>query len=301
MGIDEPLLIDYAPGPVEVYGRRLKMEYVGMTSVFTVIALLFYGGRPWEISIPATFGSFFLFLGLKKKNRDHLMCSCLLFLAAALARPAAVGVGWAVPVLLFGATVFSLERYIEKRPQQVYGLPVVFAVWGWLNGFWFLGLLFAASYLFDLRSDRPEARKILVRTVPAAAAAGGITTAVRLFGMNPATGYWPDTRIPPTGMWLAILGCVVLLAALVLVRYWKRLNTPYRINSLVFAVLAPWDVRLSALFGMVAAVLLAATVFRHSIDSDRARPFFKHAEWHFFYLVLALALWSVFHSSIGGG
>ena len=46
--------------------------------------------------------------------------------------------------------------------------------------------------------------------------------------------------------------------------------------------------------GWSAAVLLAATVFRHSIDSDRARPFFKHAEWHFFYVVLALAIWAVF-------
>jgi hypothetical protein len=293
METDEPVMIGYAPGPVEVYGRRLKMEYVGMASVFTVIALLIYGGSPWGVSIPATFGSFFLFLGLKKKNRDHLMCSILLFLAAALARPAVVGVGWAVPVLLFGATVFSLERSIEKRPQQVYGLPVVFAVWGWLNGFWFLGLLFAASYLFYPRTDRPEARKILVRTVPAAAAAGGIATAVRLIGSQPPAGYWPDTRIPPTGMWFVFVACVMLVAALVLLRYWKRLNEPHRINSVVFAALAPWDLRLTALFGMVAAVLSAATVFRHSIDSDSARPFFKHAEWHFFYVVLALAIWSV--------
>ena len=293
METDEPILVDYAPGPVEVYGRRFKMEYVGMASVFTVIALLIYGGRPWGTSIPATLGSFFLFLGLKKKNRDHLMCSFLLFLAAVLARPAVVSVGWAVPVLLFGATVFSLERYIEKRPQQVYGLPVVFAVWGWLNGFWLLGLVLAVSYLFDPRSDRPDARAILVRTVPAAAAAGAITTAVRLFGPNPTMGYWPDARIPPTGMWLAILGCIISVAALVLARYWRRLNEPHRINSLVFAVLAPWDVRLTALFGMVAAVLLAATVFRHSIDSDRARPYFKHAEWHFFYIVLAVAVWAV--------
>jgi len=293
METDEPVLIDYTPGPVEVYGRRLKMEYVGMASVFTVIALLIYGGRPWAVSIPATFGSFFLFLGLKKKNRDHLMCSFLLFLAAALGRPAVVGLGWAVPMLLFGATVFSLERYIEKRPQQAYGLPVVLAVWGWLNGFWLLGVLFAATYLLYPRADRPEARRILVRTVPIAAAAGGITTAVRLLGPNPPSEYWPTSFIQTAGGWAVFLGGVIFAVVVVVTAYWKRLIEPHRLNSLVFAALAPWDVRLTALFGMVAAVLLAATVFRHSIDSDRARPFFKHAEWHFFYVVLAVAVWAV--------
>jgi hypothetical protein len=78
--------------------------------------------------------------------------------------------------------------------------------------------------------------------------------------------------------------------------YWGRLIAPHRINPLLFAVLAPWDIRLSAAFGMVGAVVMAATVFRHSIDSERLRPFFKHAEWHFFYLVLVLALWAVLRS-----
>ena len=31
-----------------------------------------------------------------------------------------------------------------------------------------------------------------------------------------------------------------------------------------------------------------------SIDWDRARPFVKHAEWHFFYIVLAVAVWAIF-------
>ncbi len=296
METDEPVLINYTRGPVEVHGRRLKMEYIGMASVFTVIAFLIYGGGPWNVTVPATLGSFFLFLGLKKKNRDHLMCSFLLFLAAALARPAVVGLGWAVPMLLFGATVFSLERYIEKRPQQAYGLPVVFAVWGWLNGFWLIGLLFAATYLLYPRTDRPEARKILNRVIPAAAVAGGVTAAARLFGANPPAGYWPGALIPAAGWWTLFLGGVIFAVVAVVVVYWKRLIQPHRINSVMFAALAPWDVRLTALFGMVAAVLLAATVFRHSIDSDRARPFFKHAEWHFFYIVLALAIWAVVKS-----
>ena len=38
METDEPVLINYTPGPVEVYGRKMKMEYVGMASVFTVVA-----------------------------------------------------------------------------------------------------------------------------------------------------------------------------------------------------------------------------------------------------------------------
>lgn len=293
METDEPVLIDYTPGPVEVSGRKLKMEYVGMASVFTVIALLIYVGRPWAVSVPATFGSFFLFLGLKKKNRDHLMCSFLLFLAAALARPAVVGLGWAVPMLLFGATVFSLERYIEKRPKQAYGLPVVLAVWGWLNGFWLLALFFAAMYLLYPRTDRPEARKVLLRVVPASAVTGGAAAAVRLLGTNAPADYWPTAFVAPAGGWsLAVFALIVVVVAVV-AAYWKRLIQPHRFNSVVFAALAPWDVRLTALFGMVAAVLLAATVFRHSIDSDHARPFFKHAEWHFFWYVLVLAVWAV--------
>lgn len=293
METDEPVLIDYTPEPVEVYGRRLKMEYVGMASVFTVIALFIYGGAPWALSLPATVGSFFLFLGLKKKNRDHLMCSFLLFLAAAVARPAVVALGWAVPMLLFGATVFSLERYLEKRPQQAYGLPVVFAVWGWLDGFWLLGLLCAATYLLYPRAERPGARAILFRVVPAAAVAGGATTAVRLFGAHPLADYWPESLVPPSSLAVVLTGAVIVVVIAVVAVYWKRLIEPHRINPVVFAALAPWDLRAAALFGMVAAVLLAATVFRHSIDSDRARPHFKHAEWHFFYVVLALAVWAV--------
>ncbi len=283
----------YEPGPVEVYGRRLKMEYIGMASVFTVIAVLIYGGQPWQRSLVATLGSFFLFLGLKKKNRDHLMCSMLLFAAAVLARPAVLATDWALSLMLFGATVFSLERYLEKRPQQVYGLPVVFAVWGWFNGFWLLALVFAVMYLMYPRDDRPGARKILLRSVPAAAVAGAVTTALRLLTAPPAGGYWPTTRIGHDTTTLLVTAAAIAAVLVVTIAYWGRLIAPHRINPLLFAALAPWDVRLTGVFGMVAAVLMAATVFRHSIDSVRLRPFFKHAEWHFFYLVLALALWAV--------
>ena len=293
METDEPVLIDYKPGPVEVWGRRMKMEYVGMASVFTVIAVLIYGGQPWTRSLVAMMGCFFLFLGLKKKNRDHLMCSFLLFLAALLARPAVLTADWALPLLLFGATVFSLERYIEKRPSQVYVLPVVLAVWGWVSGFWILGLLFAAAYLFHPRADRPGWQRKLALTVAAAAATGGITTTVRLMGSNAPIDYWPSARIALSSTHLAFTVGLVLAALVVLAAYRRRLIAPHRINPLIFGALAPWDLRLTAMFGMVAAVLLAATIFHHSIDSDRARPFFKHAEWHFFWWVLALAGWAV--------
>ena len=293
METDEPVLINYKPGPVEVWGRRMKMEYVGMASVFTVIAVLIYGGQPWTRSLVAMMGSFFLFLGLKKKNRDHLMCSFLLFLAALLARPAVLAADWALPLLLFGATVFSLERYIEKRPSQVFVLPVVLAVWAWVDGFWVLGLLFAAAYLFEPRTDRPGWRAKLALTVLIAALAGGIAAAVRLMGSNAPDAYWPSARIALGPTHLVFAACLAVAVLAVLVTYWRRLIVPHRINPLVFAVLAPWDIRLTAMFGMVAAVVLAATIFRHSIDSDRMRPFFKHAEWHFFWWVLALAVWAV--------
>ena len=69
---------------------------------------------------------------------------------------------------------------------------------------------------------------------------------------------------------------------------------PHKINPLLFAALAPWDVRLTAIFAMVAAVLFSASIFKLSIDSDRIRPYIWHAEWHYFYLMLALAIWAVF-------
>jgi hypothetical protein len=294
METDEPVLIDYTPGPVEVYGRRMKMEYVGMASVFIVIAALIYDGEPWTRSVIATFGSFFLFLGLKKKNRDHLMCSFLLFMAAIIARPAVLLADWAIPMLFFGATVFSLERYIEKRPSQVYVLPVVFAIWGWFSGSWLLGLLFAIPYLFEPRADRPGWRRKLALTVLVAGVAGGVATAARLLGSSSTPDYWPSARIALASPYFVFTGLIALVVVVTLVSYWRRLIVPHRILPVVFAILAPWDIRLAAVFGMVAAVLLAATLFRHSIDSDKMRPFFKHAEWHFFWWVLALAIWAIF-------
>jgi hypothetical protein len=92
---------------------------------------------------------------------------------------------------------------------------------------------------------------------------------------------------------------LVLVAAVVVVIafYRRRLIVPHKLNPLLFAVLAPWDVRLTAMFAMVAAVLLSASIFKLSIDSDRIRPYIWHAEWHYFYLIAAVAVWAIFRIS----
>ena len=284
----------YEPGPVEVYGRRLKMEYVGMASVFVVIAVLIFGGSPWLRTLEATTGSFFLFLGLKKKNRDHLMCSMHLFGAALLARAAVFHADWALPLLLFGATVFSAERYLEKKPQQVTFLPMILGAWAWLDGLWLLGLAYTVAYILCPRPDRPGATKILVRSVIGGAAAGLIVTAVRLLGGGAPAGYWLAPRVAPGQTQLIVVVGAIVTVLVVTGLYWRRLIFPHRINPLLFAALAPWDIRLTAMFAMVAAVLFSASIFKLSIDSDRIRPYIWHAEWHYFYLVLVVALWAAF-------
>jgi hypothetical protein len=235
------------------------MEYVGMASVFVVIAVLIFGGSPWVRTIASTAASFFLFLGLKKKNRDHLMCSMHLFGAALLARPAVFEAGWALQLLLFGATVFSAERYLEKKPQQVAFLPLILGAWAWLDGLWILGLGYSAAYILCPRSDREGATTILVRSVIAGAAVGLIVTAIRLLGPGAPEGYWFGARIAPE-RWLLLV------------------------------------VAGTAMFAMVAAVLFSASIFKLSIDSDRIRPYIWHAEWHYFYLITALAIWSIFRA-----
>ena len=291
---DSIVIEGYEPGPVEVFGRRLKMEYVGMASVFVVIAVLIYGGSPWLRTLEATTGSFFLFLGLKKKNRDHLVCSMSLFGAALLARVAVFHADWAVPLLLFGATVFSVERYLEKKPQQVAFLPVILGSWAWIDGFWVLGLAYSAAYILCPRPDRPGATKILIRSVIGGAAAGLIVSAVRLLGEGTPAAYWLAPRVAPGPTGLAVAAGLILAVLIVTGLYWRRLIFPHRINSLLFAALAPWDIRLTAMFAMVAAVLFSASIFKLSIDSGRLRPYIWHAEWHYFYLITAFAIWAVF-------
>jgi len=106
---------------------------------------------------------------------------------------------------------------------------------------------------------------------------------------------WPlqQGRHILTPLSLILLLVMGIPALLCLFLYWGRLVWPHRLNTLIFACLAPWDARFLAVFGMVAAVLLSATVFRKSVDSERLRAAFKHAEWHYFWIVFAIALGEV--------
>ncbi len=90
---------------------------------------------------------------------------------------------------------------------------------------------------------------------------------------------------------LEVLAAIGIPTLLCLALYWRKLVAPHRWNTLLFAFLAVQDGRLAALFGMVAAVLLCATVFRDSVDSPAMRPFFKHFEWHYFWYVFVIAMW----------
>ena len=199
-----------------------------------------------------------------------------------------------MPLLLFGATVFSAERYLEKKPEQVAFLPLILGAWAWFDGLWVLGLAYTATYILCPRSDRQGATKILVLSVIAGAIVGGIVTAVRILGSGAPIGYWFGARIAPgNGLLVAVL-ILVAVMVVVIAMYRRRLIVPHKLNPLAFAALAPWDVRLTAIFAMVAAVLFSASIFKLSIDSDRVRPYIWHAEWHYFYLVTALAIWAVF-------
>jgi hypothetical protein len=91
-----------------------------------------------------------------------------------------------------------------------------------------------------------------------------------------------------------VVATIIVAVLVVIAIYYRRLIVPHKINPLLFAALAPWDIRLTAMFAMVAAVLFSASIFKLSIDSDRIRPYIWHAEWHCFFVMLALAVWAVF-------
>ncbi|MCZ7650161.1 MAG: hypothetical protein M5U13_02940 [Thermoanaerobaculia bacterium] len=292
----------YVPGPVERFGRRIKLEYVGMVSVYLIVALLvFGGGAAWWHGVVGAIGSFFLFLGLKKKTRDHLSGSLVLLAATWVARPAVVGLGWALPFLLATAVVCALEGYVEKRQEQVYALPLVFLAWGFLDWLWVPALALAAIYLTHPWSERPGLRRRLGWIVAGSLPAALVGPAL---GRGPALGDLAGLaaqRSPLAVPGLVALAALGLPALLCVALYWRRLIAPHRWAPLLFAPLAAWDVRLAALAAMVAAVALTATVFRLSIDSGRLRPWFKHAEWHYFWYVFAVALWALAVRVVPGG
>lgn len=284
----------YVPGPVERFGRRIKVEYLGMASVYSIIALLFFGDfSSWYKTILATLGAFFLFLGLKKKTEDHLVGSLVLFAAVSIAQGPIRFSEWVVPYLLFGLAVFIMEGYRERRPTRIYALPALFLGWSLADSSWWLGLVYAALYLAFPRAEKPHLRRHLAYMVILGLLLGFSAHAIVYGAIGSSFRFFPPGHVALDRTGLEVLVALGVPTLLCLGVYWKKLLAPHRWNTLLFACLAPWDGRLAALFGMVAAVLLCATVFRDSVDSPNMRPFFKHFEWHYFWYVFAVALWAI--------
>ena len=266
----------YAPDGVERFGRKFKMEYVGMASVFLTIWLLAFA------NIAAILAMFFLFVALKKKTRDHLVTSFLMFAAAALAVPAVLARGWGLPFALFAMLAWALEGWLEKRPGRIVTIPFVLAALGACTPFWPLGLLFVGAYLLQPRPDAPH----LARRLALLAAVGAVAT-VAAAAAAAAPGLVREAPGPLSlVIWLGVAGP----AALALALFWRSLAVPHRINALVTGILAPLDERMIAVFGIAGTIVLAATVFRQSVESTQLRPHFKRAEWYYFWVILAVAV-----------
>jgi hypothetical protein len=248
-----PLSIAYVPGPVERFGRKLKVEYLGMASVYSIIALLFFYSPPWHKTILATLGAFFLFLGLKKKTEDHLIGSLVLFAAAGMAMAPINSSGWVVPYLLFGVTVFIMEGYRERRPTRIYALPAVFLSWSLVDSSWWLGLVFAALYLTFPRAEKLQFRRLLAYMLIVGLMLGFSAHAIVDRSIVSALRFYPDGHLPLDRTELGVVTAMGIPTLLCLAVYWKKLMAPHRWNTLIFALLAFQDDRLAALFGMVAA------------------------------------------------
>ena len=283
----------YVPGPVERYGRKLKVEYLGMASVYSIIALLYFGDfDSWYESVLSTLGAFFLFLGLKKKTEDHIVGSLVLFAAVSVAQGPVVVSKWVIPYLLFGLTVFIMEGYRERRPTRIYALPAVFLGWSLADSSWWLGVVFSTMYLAFPRAEKPQFRRHLSYMLIAGFLLGFTGRALVHRSILSALQFHPDGHVSLGRLEVEMVAAIGIPALLCLALYWKKLMAPHRWNTLIFAGLALWDGRFAALFAMVAAVLLCATVFRDSVDSPSMRPFFKHLEWHYFWYVFAVAVWA---------
>lgn len=287
----------YKPDIFEIYGRKMKIEYLGMASVYTIIALYFFGGLPsLTLSILATIGAFFLFLGLKKKTKDHLSGSLILFAAVAVGCGPVKDTGWIIPYILFGFSVFAMEGYLEKRQYRIYLLPFLFFFWALKDPTWLLGFIFAAIYLTHPWSEKPGLRRRLLWIILISLALGAITSFVQSeritsYGMWPVFQGQAHLDALPFSIFVLLVPCVVLC----LLFFWGKILLPNKFNTLLFCALSPFDGRLTALFAMVAAVLMSATIFRKSIAFDGVRPAFKHGEWYYFWVVFAGALYLLFN------
>lgn len=277
----------YRPDAVERIGRKLKMEYVGMGSVFLLLSLADFRGVPHGTQAAlATAGTFFLFMGLKKKTRDHLVTSFLLFAAAALAVTAVTELVWVLPYALFGACTWAMEGYLEKRRGRIFALPAILGGFAWASPFWPLAFVFAAAYLLEPRSDAPGLRKRLAWMVGIAGLAG-----IAVSAAAPWREGSPEWQSHPPDLWqLGLLAVFTVPVLSSLLAYRDRLAHPHRVNGVLFGLLAPFDERCIAVFAMVGAIVLAASVFRESADSPRWRHALRRAEWYFFPIVTVVAL-----------
>jgi hypothetical protein len=264
---EEQVVTEYVAAPVERFGRRFKLEYVGMVSVYVIISLFVFRGLPnWLYIFLTALGALMFFLGLKKKTRDHLSGSLVMLAACWLASPAVVRLEWAVPFLLFACCICVMEAYVELHPGEIFVLPAVFLVWGWFGVAWAPALLFVAVYLTDPREKTPGLRRKLVWLFSGAIVAPWIGFLLSRGGRLGDLGSLLPSRIPLSPehlVGLAIFGVPVLVCVAL---YWRRLIRPHRINPLLFALLAPWDVRVARMFAMIGAGRLTKSVFRFSID-----------------------------------
>ena len=288
-----PLNLAYVRGPVERFGRKLKIEYLGMASVYSIIALLYFGDlASWYETLLATLGAFFLFLGLKKKTEDHIMGSLVLFAAVSVAQVPILVSKWVVPYMLFGIAVFVMEGYRERRPTRIYALPALFLGWSLADSSWWLGVVFSTMYLAFPRAEKPQFRRYLSYILIAGFLLGFAGHALVDRSILSALQFHPDGHVSMGRLDVEMVAAIGIPALLCLALYWKKLMAPHRWNTLIFAGLALWDGPFAALFAMVAAILLCATVFRDSADSPTFRPFFKHFEWHYFWYVFAFGVWA---------
>ncbi len=219
---------DYAPDWMERTGRKLKMEYIGMGSVFAVIFKEAFVQLPRaSFAAIATVGSLFLFMGLKKKTRDHISCSLLLFTAAALAHSGVTHWLWFWPYALFGACVWAMEGYLEKRRTRIYSLPVVLGGFAALGPGWILGLAFVAAYLLEPRPLLPGLRKRLALLVAASAIVGA---AVAAYVGSRGAGWHAPVLRPPAGALFVVYAVIAVITVLCLAFYWRRLAWPHRVT-----------------------------------------------------------------------
>ena len=187
-----------------------------------------------------------------------------------------------------------MEGYLEKRQEQSLALPAIFLLWIFIDLSWIPALAFVGAYLLYPWTERPGLRRRIVWliTISAVIAFGGTMLGVGVDSDLLKTG---AALRPLDSLQTYLLVSMGLPTALALIAYWKRVLPTHRVNTLLFGMLAPWDERLLAMFGMVAIVLLSATVFRHSVDHPGLRPYFKHAEWIYFWVLFGVAIGALFY------